>query len=448
MDIAFGLSAFERVRGGQPQLPVVNMFAEGSEVEKTGIVLQSRPGLSEYITMGTGPIRELFSGDNILDDGIYGVSGNGLYAGTTLLGLIDGNGQPSMAAYADLLFVAAGGGLWSWDMSTLVSVAFPDAANVRKVVVGASRLICIREDTERFYWSDVLSSSIDALSFATAESQPDRLRDALFQDGILVLFGAETVEFWPNTGDADLPFQPLPGRVFERGIKATGCATIFGSTFAWVTNDGQVCVSDPDNIISNPGLEALIEASDTVRLQTFRLEGTEFLALRIDAGTWVFSERPKMWSQFTSAGLENWLVQCHSRGFFGSGVDGKIYRWGSGHLDAGEVLERRFRAGVWMDSGSLTLNNLILRTNPGNTPYLAGDYADATVEVRLSRDGGRTWGNWKPASLGTQGEYRSKVQWTGLGMFGQPGMLAEFRVTDPVDFRVSGVLANEPFGGL
>lgn len=449
MRMQFGLSAFERARGDLPALPVVNMFAEEAPTEETGVILQSRPGLSDRgQNMGSGPISALFKRDGVLGSSLYGISANTLYSGSTAIGVVDGRAPFSLDGYEDKLFVAGGASLWGYDGATLTQVAFPDGASVTKCLVGGSRLIALRADTEKFYWSDVLSSTIDGLSFATAENQPDRLRDALFMDDVLILFGAETVEFWPNTGDANLPFQPLEGRVFERGIKATGCATKFGATFAWVTDTNQVCLSDPDQIISKPGLEALIEASSAVLLQTFYLEGTEFLWLRIDTGDWVFSNRSKLWSQFSSYGLPNWRAQCFAGGVFGSSIDGVTMAWGAGYVDMGGVLERCFRAGFALNSGGAAINNVVLRTNVGGTAFLTGTYASPTIEMARSLDAGRTWGRWRPALLGEQGNYRQKVQWTACGQAGQPGWLVEFRVTDPVPFRVSDVLMNEPFGGI
>lgn len=446
--LQFGISAFERERGNLPGLPVVNMFAEQAPTEEGGVILQSRPGLEVFFTTGDEPITAAFVGDSVLGSSGFFVSGVDLYSGSDFCGTMDGDGPFSICGYQALIFVAGGGQLWGFNGVTLAAIAFPDSANVLKVVMGASRAICIRADTEKFYWSDPLSDTIDALSFATAESQPDRLRDMLFIDDVLILFGAETVEFWPNTGDADLPFQPLEGRVFERGIKGTGCAVQYNSSFAWVTNTNNICLSDPENIISPPWLQAKIESSTDVSLWTFFLEGTEYLALRLDAETWVFSSGSTMWSEMQSYGETNWLAGCYAGGLFGSAVNGDVYRWTSGHADFGGVMERRFRAGVPLNSGCVTVDNLILRANPGNTPYLTGDYIEPVVEMRTSRDVGTTFGNWRSRSLGEQGDYRKKLQWTGCGMFGQPGFVAEFRVTDPIDLRVSDVLINEPYGAL
>jgi hypothetical protein len=446
--IQFGLSSYQRARGDLPELPVVNLFAEEAPTEETGVVLQSRPGLDDRgADMGAGPVRQLFQRDLVLSTALFGVSGSTLYSGTTALGSIDGTGHVSMAGYSTNVFIAAGAGLWGYDGTTLAEIALPDSFDAVKVLVAASRVVAIRKDTGKFYWSDSLEDDIEALDFATAESQPDRLLDMVFIDDTLVLGGAETIEFWPNTGDSNLPFQPLEGRVIEKGVKATGCMVPFGSTFAWVTNGNQVCLGDENGIISNPGLEEQIEASTECLLFVFNLGGIEFLALRLDDETHAWSWRSKLWSQFASYGEGNWVAQCFAGGVFGSAVDGKTLAWGDGHTDLGGVLERRFRAGMAINSGGVVINNVQIRCNVGQTPYLTGDYIEPKAEMRISRDAGQTFGSWRAVELGAQGNYRQRVQWRACGLASQPAFLAEFRVTAPVDWRVSDVLANEPYGG-
>lgn len=441
----FGTGAFKRARGDLPELPVINMFIEPTPTEDTGVVLQSRPGLEERDSYGGNPIEALFLKDGVLGGKLVAVSQTAVYS-PGLIGQINGDGPVSVDGYSNAVFIAGGGDLWSTDGATVTRLSFPDSAKVIKVLVGSSRVIAIRRDTQKFYWSNVLSSTIEGLSFASAEGQPDRILDALFIDDILILFGAETVEFWPNTGSAELPFQPLEGRVFERGVKATGCAAKFNSTFAWVMNTNQVCIGDTDTVVSDPGLEALIEASADVRLWTFLLEGTEFLALRIDGQTWVYNARVGRWSEFVTQGLDNWRVQCFGGGVFGSATDGATFAWSSGHEDQGGVLERRWRAGFPLTSGTVTVANLIARLNVGTTPYLTGN--EPKIEMRRSLDAGQTWGTWRQVSLGKQGRFRKRVQWTGLGMAGSPGLLCEFRVTDPVDVRLSDIVFNQPMGAF
>ena len=191
----------------------------------------------------------------------------------------------------------------------------------------------------------------------------------------------------------------------------------------------------------------MIEASASVRLFSFVLEGQEFLCLRLDDKSYVYGETNRLWSQYETYGAGNWTAQCWADGVFGSAFDGKTLAWGAAHLDLGGVLERRFRGGFPLNSGGYTIDNLVLRTNPGTTPFLTGDYVEPVVEMRVSRDAGRNWGVWKPRSLGTQGSFRKRVEWRALGMASQPGALFEFRLATPTPFRVSDLLINEGYGG-
>jgi hypothetical protein len=444
--LSFGLSSYERAEGDLPGLPCVNMFAE--ETASEGVVLQSRRGLVDRAAdMGSGPVRALFKRDGVVSGNLLGVSGSDLYDGTTVAGMITGSGPVSIAGNETGVLVCAGASLHRYNGSSFGTIAFPDSANVIKVVEGASRFVAIRANSGKFYFTPALQQTFDALDFATAESESDQLLDAIFIDDILILFGRETVEFWPNTTDQNLPFQPLEGRVFERGIKATGCASAFGSTFAWVTNVGTVCVQDENNIISNPGIEERVNASASVALFNFFFEGTEFLALRLDTETQVYNSRTGTWHEWASDGETNWIAACYAGGVFGSGVDGKTLAFGDDYEELGGALERSFRAGLPINGGGLGILNLRLRCNPGQTGFLTGQYADPIIEMRISRDAGQTWGNWRGTYLGQQGEYRKRVEWRALGMASQPGFLVEFRLTDPVGFRVSGVFVNEPWGG-
>jgi hypothetical protein len=357
MDLWFGTSAYDRERGNFTPFPVVNMFAEQVPVEG-GVVLQSRPGLTpSSITMGSGPIRYLYQIDGVLTGVLHGISGNQLYSESTPLGTINGDGPAKLAGYEDFLFANAGADLWGYDGTTFALVPFPDDKEVIDICVGASRLVAVEKDTGVFYWSDVLSENIDALSFATAENSPDKLKACLFIGDTLILFGTETVEFWPISGDSDLPFQPLIGRVFQRGIRDTGCAATFNSSFAWITDTNAICIGEPTQVISEPDLEAKLKNSVNAHLWTLFIEGTEYLAVRLDDETWLYSSRSGQWSTFESYGEDNFIPQCSANDYMGSSLDGQILEWTADHTDFDDVLERRFRAGVPVNSGTLKLDN-------------------------------------------------------------------------------------------
>lgn len=445
----YGISEFQRRRGDFPELSNVNLLAEEIPTEP-GVTLQSRPGLETTdITMGSGPVKELFQIDGVLSNGLFGVSGTKLYNGATELGTVTGTGNISFAGYEDFVFVTAGQSIHSWDSSTFATLTFPDDADVSKIAVGASRLIALRKDTGKFYWSGILNTTIDALNFATAENSPDKLIDLIYLADRLILFGSETVEFWPATGDSDLPYAPLSGATWQVGCKAVGLAQHFNRGFAWITNYNEVCVNSPENIVSDPELQIQISNSSSVEMFTFYVDDNEYLAIRLDDKTWVYGARTQVWSIFESYDKDNWVCQCFENGYFGSDQNGTLLQFSAeAYEDLEGPIERRFEGWVSLMGQPLQIGNIQLRTNPGTTPFLTGDYLNPTVELRTSRDGGKTWQKWKSRSLGTQGNYRAKTVWSSMGQFGYPGVLVQVRCSDPVPFRVSNLTYNEPLGGI
>jgi hypothetical protein len=442
--LQLGSSTFDRDRGNLPSFPLINMIAEEVPIEEAPI-LQSRPGLTNVTSMGSAPIRQLFYKDGILQSRLFGISGYTLYEAATPIDDIDGDGFVSMDGYETNLFINAGLQVWNYDGTNLNPIAIPDSSNVINIVVGMSRLVVIKKDTGRIYWSDPLTATIGGLQFATAENSPDRLKQLLFKGDTLILFGAETVEFWMATQNDELPFQPIIGRTMSVGIRDTGCATLFNTSFAWITETNQIFFGDQATNISNPSIDEKIAKSSTAKLWNFFLEGVEYLALTLEDQTWILSSKTSRWSLFESYGEDNWIPHCYANGFFGSSLNGSLSQWSDDHSDFGGILERRFRAGAPIPSGVVPIYNLSLITNQGQTPFLEGIYADPKVEMRLSKDGGFTWTPYYTRSLKPQGHYLEGPQWRSMGTARTPGLLAEFRVTDPVPFRVSQALLNEGY---
>lgn len=457
MDMEFGVSSLKRERGNLPELPVVNMFVEAARTEPKQIVLQSRPGLVNHgVTSGNGPVKGIFRADGVLGGDLFTVSDGNIYRDGALIGPITGAGHVSIAGNEIGIAVNAGDHIRFYDGTALGTADFPDNAAVAKVVDIGGRFVAIRADTGKLYNTNVLETALTAgiltfgaLAFATAEDEPDPLVDICEVNQLLVLGGSETVEFWQITGDNDLPFAPILGRVYSKGVRSTGCLVNFDNTAVFVSGDGLVyrCDNSPMRI-SDPGVEERLANSSTASLFSFFWEGHEFLAMRLDTETMVYDAQTQQWCEWSTSGEDNFIGRCACKGpIFGSALDGKTLAFGDVYTDLGGPLERRFRAGVALQGGTVTIDNVRLRTNPGNTAYLVGQYADPVIELSFSRDGGREFSPRRAARLGSKGEYRRMVEWRALGTFDAPGALFEFRVTDPVPFRVSGVTANEDGSG-
>lgn len=448
-DMFFGTSAYSRERGNLPELPVINMFVEPSPASAAGFVLQSRPGIEQASVVGDGPIRGMFQKDGAMNGDRFAVSGGLLYRGISPVGAVAGSDATSFAVSPERLLLTLGAKLYGYNGTALAVIPLPDDQNVVATAYLAGYEIAVAKGTNTFYFKQSNQAAFDGLDYANAENEPDEIRDVLAVNDVLVFLGSESVEFWPKTGDPNAPFAPTEGRVYAKGVIGTGCAVEFDNTFAWIGNNRIIYVgaSVPQRI-SDFGIEERIKASTTFRLFAYFFEGTEFLVLRLSQGTWLFSAATRQWSEFQSYGRPNWRASCALPGpVFGDDETGTIWRFSGGHIDAGGVLERRFRGATPLSGGAFTANNVRMSVNVGEAVDLTGVYAAPVIEMRTSRDAARTFDDWRAVPLGEQGKYRTLVEWRRNGMFDPPGMVAEFRVTDPVPLRISAVTINEQTGG-
>lgn len=444
--LPLGRTAFERVRGSMPRVPVVNFIVEKSPTEKQGMVFQSRRPLVRVAEVGSGPVRAVMEREGILGGVRLTVSGGRVYAGTSSVGDLSGAGAVSIAASATRALFAAGAGMVSWDGSTFAAVSFPDGAGVTKVVYLAGYFVALRAGTQRWYFS-VDGVTWDGLDYASAENEPDSLRDAIDVGDTLVLIGTRTTEFWAKTGDANLPFQAIQQRVFEYGAIATGCASAADNTHFWIGDDGIVYragnVPEP---ISDDGHTADILASTSWAAYLLLDERHKLLCVRLDTKTLVFDITSGGWSEFETYGRPTFRASCADETIFGDDETGHLWSFGKSFSDEG-VMERRLAGGFPIDGGTVGIDVLRMRIEVGQATDLIGDYVEPVIEMRVSDDLGRTWGEWDAEGLGEQGDYRVMPEWRALGSFDYPGALFEFRMTDPVTVRISDATVNEASGG-
>lgn len=455
-DLGLVTGTIRRARGSLPEMPLVNMFSEAAITEPRQFALLSFPGLSDEGTeMGNGPVIALLQKDGVLEGALVGVSAGSVYVGGSSVGALNGGGAASIAGNETGIVAAALDDASFWDGSAFSAVDFPDGAAVRKVFEQGGRFLFLRDGTQAFYWTEPLAEmldgdghvTVDALNFASAESEPDHLRDGLSFGNTVALFGTQSTERWSATGDSELPYTPIQGAEYSKGIRATGCAALFDNSFAWVSPDHIVYrAGNVPERISDAGIEELIAASTTCRVDSYFFEGHEFLKVGLDDLTIEFDAQTRQWNE-RRTGVSAFRGGPVVTGpLFGSNVDGKIYSL-TGRLDLDGYQERSFCAGIAMNSGAVSIDNVVLRTNPGVTDYLEGDYQNPVVELIQSYDGGKTFDAALPEYLGEQGEYRREVEWRALGFADAPGFFAKFRVTAPIDWRVSGASFNEPQGG-
>ena len=77
--------------------------------------------------------------------------------------------------------------------------------------------------------------------------------------------------------------------------------------------------------------------------------------------------------------------------------------------------------------------------------YEETEGAKPVVCLRLSNDGGKTWGAEMQREAGRRGEYWRRVRWNRLGMARR--RVFEVVVTDPIPWRLTGAYVDMSEGG-
>lgn len=453
-DILYGKGSYRRDNGNFTSLNLINMVVEAAPTVETGVAILSRPGLDEDGTIGSGPINAAFYRPGLFNGDQFTLSGNDLYRGSTLLGTIAGSGPPRIASSNIELVITRGTTAYSYNGTNLAAITFPDSANVVSVTFMGGRFIFGRGGSNRFYWSELNDGrTIGGLNYSAAEASPDAVLDTLAVGDNLFLMGEQSLEVHYLTASITLPYAKISQRTRNRGVIATGCTVEFDNAMHFIGDDGVVYrMAEVPMRISNHGLEERIAESTTWSLFTYLWQGHSFLAIRLDSGTWVFDPAGGPdWPELQTYGLDNFIGKCAVTDElgprFGSSVDGKMYRFGDSWTDAGLPLERRFTAAFPISGGVVPVDSLEIECNAGATLASTGPGSNPQIECRHSRDGGHTFGHYRTASLGEQGERRKRPRWRRWGMFDSPGAVFDIRMTDPAPLRVSRVLINEPAGG-
>lgn len=459
MELVIGRGEWQRRRGNPVPWRQENILLEEVKTDPKGWNLLSRPPLVTFSARGPGPIQGAFYKPGLFSDDKFYISGGHFYRDTADLGAIDGTGEPIWAAGNGEIVVTRGQSAWSYNGTDLVAIAFPDGAQVNSVHWMARRFVFARKGSGRFYWSALDDGrTIDGLDFANAESEPDELLDIAKMGDLFAMLGANSVETWMLNGDPDLPWTRVSQRTFGRGIFSPGAKAEVAdaNTVYFVANDKMVCkmAGDAPVRVSDSALEEDIKLATTVSAFGFQFEGKPYVAVRLEGvATYVLDiANSDMPSRFSTFGRANWAPRCAitQDGFcyFGDDATATIWKFSEGAVtDSGQAEMPRYFTGGLPSSGVLSVYNVLVDGNQGSASVEIGESANPTLEMRYSRDGGRTWSPWRGTSWGKTGEYKRRSRFGSCGSFSQPGFLAEFRMLACAPLRIERAAINESLAG-
>lgn len=275
--VNFSTSDYKRSIAKTNEIELKNRYFEQSPfLNEDGASLLARPGLSNWLTVGEGPIRGVFSEPGTFNGDLFVVSGGSLYrvGQDQTITFLQGNlynpdrGVVNMAITGNIdsvpeyLYFADGRNLIVYDGTTCTQVATPDDVGIIDVAVSRSFVVVIPAQGQgingRFFWINPGETTIDPLNFATAESAPDPLYGVKPIGDQFWLPGQSTTECWYFTGDPTAPVQRVQGVVFDRGTWE-GTAVKVKENLVIVDSNGTVnLIGGGITRISTPDIEERI----------------------------------------------------------------------------------------------------------------------------------------------------------------------------------------------
>ena len=420
--------SFEQVPGGQPE--------QGFYFVPFGY--------TEAYTVGTGPIRGAVTGFG------YGwvVSGAQLFrvasGGTsTLVGAVPGSGRVSLSINDTQVLVAHSAGWHIVTASSLVYAAVVDAPTTAQAPYYESRFF-FPNTNGTYGWSELSNgAALDALSFNSAEAQPDPVVALLADHRELLIFGEVTTEWAQSNGDLDTVVTRTS--MAEYGLLAKYSPAKSDNTVFWLgRNDSggarvymaqgysPVGVSDfaLETEFETYGFKAMASAWGVC----FQYEGHTYYMLTIpDKATWAFDAATKRWARWayrnTSTGdLERmrfnayyFLAGVHH---FGDYETGQVFQISSSvYTHDGDPLywERAFftvdaeNKRVRFDSGEL-IAEMGVGLDGGTFGAIPSPGADPKCYLDWSDDGGNVWRGQRPLTLGKVGERNQRARVKRMGM--------------------------------
>ena len=445
---------------------MVNLFPEATpEAGKSAGFLNRAPGLRLLATVGTGPIRGLWT------YGGYGyvVSGGELYKldtayGATLLGTVSGSGPVSMADNGTQLFIACNplGYIYNAGTNVFAQISDVDYAGALAVAYLDGYFV-FNQPNSQIFWISVLldGTSVQPLDFASAEGSPDGLVTLIVDHRELWLFGTNSVEVWYDSGNATFPIERIQGAFNEIGCAAAYSVAKLDNGIFWLGSDarGNGVVYRANGYtgqrVSTHAVEFAIQGyadlSDAIAY-TYQQEGHAFYVLIFPSAgaTWVYDVSTNSWTERAgfAAGVftrhrSNCQMNFNAEIIVGDFENGNIYAFDLDvYADNGAEQKwlRSWRA-LPADTNDLkrtAQHSLQLDCETG-VGLSTGQGSDPQVMLRWSDDGGHTWSSEHWRSMGPIGAFGTRTIWRRLGMTTKiRDRVYEVSGTDPVKVSIMG----------
>jgi hypothetical protein len=453
----------------------VNRYPEQTESPTSAAAwaLMPCPGFDLFAESDPAPGRGVFA----VADEAYAVAGFSFVevfadSTTTVRGTVEADDTPATLSAngqaGDQVFITSGGVAYVYDRTahTLAVTGVPGTT----ATMGGSmdgRSFYLDAVTGTVYCSAQYDAATwDASLFAQSTAGDPWVSMAVTGDRLIHLMGQTTREIWSNQGAAGFPFTPIAEAYAPVGIAAPyGFAVDSGLTFLGQTTTGRPQIYRMNGytpvVVSTSGIDQVIQGYETMADATafaYQADGHSFTLFTFGAAdaTWVVDEKTGLWHERaywdTVHAVYHAYRPCCVMSAFGKllvadRLSGDIYEMTpTVYTDVdGSYIRRMRQPPRWsMDQQRFTVHSLQVVCDVGiglNT----GQGSDPQLTLRTSRDGGKTFGRERSASMGKIGAFGTRVKFDRCGQ--ARNRVDQFVDSDPVPSRLVDCVAQVTVDG-
>ena len=351
------------------------------------------------------------------------------------IGAIPDDAMTLIRGNAGIVTITAAGRYFTFDgtdIDEVLSAPFNDMGG--HDVLGGYTVIT-EKNGRRFQWSALQDATeLPGLNFATAEARDDNIIRPMSINGNLWLLKERTIEIWALTGAPGAEaFARLPGAVIETGLKGFGLAHKIPDGLFMVGSDNRAYIAAGSQLqrVSTPAVEYDLDRAEPTNCFFYEDEGHQFCVVRFrNRPAWVFDLSEGIWHERASGDGEAWDAQLVSQWrseWYAAGQSGLVWHLCRCNVDDNHPLIRQATSHTAHNNGArFRVPKLEMHGRVGRSP--------GTLQVRVSRDGGKTWGLWQTRTMGAPGDWDQRMVFRALGQARR--FAVQVRVTDPADLSL------------
>jgi hypothetical protein len=413
---------------------------------------------------------------------LYAVSHGGLYklpesGAAGYIGAITDDLETSIAGNRGQVTIAAGGTYYLFNGTSLTAPGSGRLSDVQSLTFLNQYTVMSGDGgngPREIEWTTAgVPGTRNAIYFAEAESKDDEIVRVLALDGFLWVLKTTSLELWATTGSGDSAFSRQGTRTIGLLGYNLAATTPGGIFFVGSDKTARFLQGGEPRPVSTPAVDDALARSTPSHVFYYEDRGHRFCVIRFDdRPAWVYDASMDRWHERSSgADHSPWDIICscfcYDQWHLGSRL-GRVYRLGLAPVDTSGVMRRTaVSQPLYADSERFSINKLEFLGRFGaiaqeeNAPnWITTEYglpmldemgapiladsqqpisrisAPGRVWLRVSRDGGYTWGPAKIKDVGKVGEYEARATFRSMGQFRH--FTGEINITDPVDISILG----------